>query len=197
MNTAETEFLALVALGMFTVDTAGRVWRHKEWTRGSHNGSDPALVPTALRRADVSTSGKRHPGSTSYLRVAFVAKGTRRQVAAPRVVWMLKNGEPIPRGLEINHKNGNGKDNRPENLEVVTTSQNATHAIHVLGASRKGRRGSANEQAKINESQAAEIRRLAARKSMPQWQIAKMFGVGQQTVSNIATGKTWRHVSIS
>jgi hypothetical protein len=33
----------------------------------------------------------------------------------------------------INHKNGNKKDNRPENLEWCTTSYNTSHAIYELG----------------------------------------------------------------
>ena len=86
MNQAETEFLALTALGMFTVDEQGRVWRHKEWTRGSRNGSDPALVALPKkRRADVSRSGQRE-NRANYLRVMFVAKRRRWSVHAHRVV---------------------------------------------------------------------------------------------------------------
>jgi hypothetical protein len=34
---------------------------------------------------------------------------------------------PCPMGREINHKNGNGLDNRIENLEYVTKKENALH----------------------------------------------------------------------
>src|SRR3990167_10124201 len=185
MNTAETEFLALTALGMFTVDSAGAIWRHMEWTRGSKTGSEPALVRLReSRRADVSTSGQRTDRGTSYLRVMFVSKGARHTVNAHRIVWMLANGQPIPDGLEVNHRNGDGLDNRPENLEIVTGSQNVTHAIRVLGARRKSQPGSRNSMAKITEEQAAQIKHLASLRSMPQWKIAEMFGISQQTVAN-------------
>ena len=48
-------------------------------------------------------------------------------VAVHRVIWERVNG-PIPEGMEINHLNGIKDDNRLENLEVVTHSDNVKHA---------------------------------------------------------------------
>jgi len=196
MTEAETEFLALLALGMFSIDQDGKVWRHKEWGRGSRIGSAPALRTLGkVRRADVSHSGQRHTGSTSYLRVMFVSKGRRWKVSAHRVVWMVANGRTIPKGLEINHRNGNGEDNRPQNLEVVSASQNMTHAIRILGVPRKARAGMSNPSATLTNEQVMEIRRLSDLKTMPQREIAALYGVSQQTVANIHQRKTWRHLT--
>jgi hypothetical protein len=49
-----------------------------------------------------------------------------------RMVAMAFHGVP-PSNLEVNHINGIKTDNRPENLEWVTTSENELHSYRVLG----------------------------------------------------------------
>ena len=46
---------------------------------------------------------------------------------AHRVGWLCANG-PIPPGLVINHRDGNRRNNRLDNLEAVTHQQNMAHA---------------------------------------------------------------------
>lgn len=50
-----------------------------------------------------------------------------RELKAHRVAWIMCNGE-IPEGLVIDHVNGDGTDNRLENLRVVTTSDNSANS---------------------------------------------------------------------
>jgi HNH endonuclease len=51
----------------------------------------------------------------------FVMNGKRRY--CHRVIWEMLNG-PIPDGLCIDHIDGNGLNNRIENLRAVTLSEN-------------------------------------------------------------------------
>ena len=82
-------------------------------------------IPCTPRRAE-------NPTGSGYLQVRVMIGYSRAHALAHRLVWRHFNG-PIPAGQTINHKNGNRSDNRPENLELATTSEQALHKIRVLG----------------------------------------------------------------
>ena len=54
--------------------------------------------------------------SNGYCRVGFNGKMILHHV----IIWILSTGKDIPKGLEIDHINGNKLDNRIENLRVVS-----------------------------------------------------------------------------
>lgn len=89
---------------------------------------------------------------------------------------------------QINHKDGDKTNNRADNLEWVTPSENALHRYNVLG--KKAKRGEAHSQAKITEAQAGEIR---ARCSAGELQkvVATDYGITRQSVGRIARGERW------
>jgi hypothetical protein len=105
-----------------------------------------------------------------------------------RLVWESVNGE-IPAGYEINHKNGNKRDNRIENLECVTPSQNVKHAYET--GLKVPTMGASNPNARLSDEIIREIRRTPG----PRRPIAERFGIALTTVSDIRTGKRWRHVT--
>jgi hypothetical protein len=61
-----------------------------------------------------------------------------------RLVYESFRG-PIPDGLEINHIDGNKKNNSLENLEAVTRKQNLHHAVMLIGEWRGKNRGKCDE----------------------------------------------------
>lgn len=191
MKAEEQAFLSLVALGAFMVDSQGAVWRHRRMIGGSRSGS-PSYQAALARpeRAERSQSG-------GYPKVMFTHRSHRMAVYAHRIVWMVVNGEDIPDGLEINHKNGIRSDNHPSNLELVTHSENMIHGIRVLGRKPKAQYGEMNACAKLTAKQVAEIKYLCAKRTLAQSQIAKRFGVTQSAISAIHLGKSWGHVELT
>lgn len=89
--------------------------------------------------------------------------------------------------LQVNHKNGIKTDNRLENLEYCTQSENLKHAYDTGLA--KALKGTKSPKSHLLDSEVEIIKAL--RGEMPQTAIAKLFGIGQQTVCQIQTGKAY------
>lgn len=91
-----------------------------------------------------------------------------------------------PAKLTVNHKNFNKLDNRAENLEWVTQSDNLSHS------GRAGRMIRANVT-KLTEDDVRVIRkRLAAGETLSA--IAQDYGVAHTAIYKIKAGLRWRHV---
>lgn len=186
MTNGEQSFLALLAIGVFSVDATGTIWRHRRLIAGSHIGTPPYWKAVTKRPAARSKSD-------GYPTVMFSDGKTRHKVFAHRVVWMVRNQADIPPGMEVNHENGKRGDTTPSNLTLMTPSQNMIHGIRVLGRKPTTRRGERNHAALLTAAQVADIRKLSGK--IAQSQLATMFAVTQATISDIVTGKTWRHLA--
>lgn len=106
--------VALVRSGILSVDPDGCVWRHSVMTKYTVKGVE-------MRRAE-------RPTKKGYLSVTFnLGDGKTRAVLSHILVWTLANG-PVPKGMEVNHKDLCKSNNRLDNLELMTGSQNTRHA---------------------------------------------------------------------
>ncbi len=102
-----------------------------------------------------------------------------------------------PAGMEINHKDGNKRNNRLENLEYVSHRENINHALHTLGHGLINRphpvRGAAQHLAKLTDTDIRTIR-LFLSEGMSQSEIAKHFNITSGNVGAIKQGRSWAHV---
>lgn len=160
---------------LIQVDHRGRIWRVAIKIYNGRGRSK--IVPVKPRRAEHNHG--------NYLRTQLGCK----PVLAHRIVWEYYV-DAIPHGLEINHLNGSGKDNRLENLELVTPHENALHAYRT-GLNQRPR-GANHPSAKLSEENVRSIRKLCKEGALTQGEIGKRFGVSISTVNHINTGRNWR-----
>ena len=137
------------------------------------------------------------PKYDGYVTYHLCRDGIRKDAPAHRMVWEAFNG-PIPAGMQINHLNGIKGDNRLENLEVCSQSQNLQHAYRVLKvpAPDNPSFGSKNGAAKLTETDIPAIIALYRTGKYRQKDIGKMYGVSQRTISLITRREKWQHVPI-
>ena len=104
-----------------------------------------------------------------------------------RLVLIAFKGD-APKPMEVNHINGNKRDNSLKNLEWVT------HGMNLLCLFRSGKRiGKRGEQcnlAKLTQQQVNEIREALSQREK-QKQIAKAYGVHQSAISRIKNNLRW------
>lgn len=126
-----------------------------------------------------------------YSLVCFMNNGVKHR----RLVHRLIASEfirPIQKGMEVNHVNGIKQDNRIENLEIVTSSENSSHAI--ASGLQKAKSGKDHGMAKLTDSEVLEIFGMRTT-SIPQHEIAKQYGVTQTAISHIFLRKRWAHLT--
>jgi len=96
-----------------------------------------------------------------------------------------------PNQTQVNHKDGNRKNNQVENLEWCTPSENIQHA-HDTGLL-KGRKGTKHHNSKLTESDVKVIKqRLKSGDRV--CHIAKDYGIYHGAISAINRGRAWTHV---
>ena len=122
---------------------------------------------------------------------------------APRLIHRLVVESfigPLGKGhaRQTNHINGINTDNRVENLEIVTASENSKHS-HRIGTSkghtqpRPSMWGSRHPRAVFNEAQVIEIRRRVSAGER-QILLAKEFGVSPATLNKVVKGRSFAYL---
>ncbi len=112
---------------------------------------------------------------------------------AHRLSYVIHFGE-IPNDKIVCHSCDNPSCVNPAHLWIGTHQDNAIDRESKNRGGRKGPEGSKAPHAKLTEEQAIEIKQFLAAGDKSQREIAREFGVHYATISDMATGKTWRHV---
>lgn len=153
--------------------------------------SIPSFAPyeaSSLGRIRNGSSGyvlRLRTGESLYLCVSLSLQGRNVWRTVHSLVCSAFHG-PRPSGLDCAHRDGNGQNNRPDNLRWATRREN--EADKLTHGTR--RRGSQMWNSKLTEEQVAAIRTEPGLYS----DIARKFGVSDRKVAAIKRGERWAHV---
>lgn len=103
-------------------------WKDVCGYEGLYQVSDSGLV----RRADTHRQVAICDQHLGRVFVGLWRDGKRKNMKVHRLVASAFIGE-ITHPMNVNHKNGDPKDNRVDNLEIVSHSENVRHRYYVLG----------------------------------------------------------------
>lgn len=180
MKAAHNEHLFIddINKGYFRVDQEGRIWKIaiKHWT-------NPFI--------EIPEREMKYKNNSGYINISFNKNGKIYKCFAHRIIWIYFNGE-IPDNLEINHINGIKTDNRPENLEVITTSENHKHAYRI--GLKNGQKGEKQGNSRLTNDNIREIR-IRCEDGEFQTVIAQDFNIDPSNVSHIVNRKRWAHIT--
>lgn len=159
--------------GLYEISNLGRV---KSLGRTNRGGTKPEKIMRQQKQW------------TGYLQLGLTGlDGKQRYKKVHRLVAtaFIPNPENKPM---VNHKNGIKDDNRVENLEWVTASENHLHAFKELGkAGGTGKKGKASTRRILTDEQAEAIRNDTRTHEA----IAQEYGISPSTVSNIKNRVTY------
>ena len=98
-----------------------------------------------------------------------------------------------PEGMECRHLNSNRADNRLKNLKWGTRSENHIDAVK-QGTHSGLLNGENKSNSKLKESDVRMIVYMYKTGLFYQREIAKIYGVGRETIKDILTKRNWRHI---
>lgn len=180
MNNEEWRPIVLVCFPSaeknYSVSSIGRIRREKD-------GSGPAKSGRIL---------KPRYSSDGYARIKLAESGKEKRFQISRLVASAFIPNPENKAT-VNHKNGVRDDNRVENLEWATQSENNYHSFQSLG--RKSPRGEEQGLSKLTEQDVREIRAWWKTGDVTQTALGARWGIDPSQVANIVKRRHWRHVA--
>lgn len=191
MTTDDAELKAKIDEAFYTMQSDVTIWHgvrdlpHEIW-RDIKNYEDLYQVSN-FGRAKSFKSGKPKifslcNNNCGYVQVRLYKDGGKEFLTVHRLV--AEAFIPNPDGKPfVNHKNGNKTDNRVENLEWVTVSENLFHAYRI---------GLTNGRRKLTDDQVRYVRENPD--GLMQKELGQMFGLLQNTISSCRNGKTYKNV---
>lgn len=143
----------------------------------------------------IKSHGKRINGEISnkgYKRVHVSNNGQEYKFYHHQLVAQAFIPNPYDKPC-INHIDGNKLNNKVENLEWCTHSENLKHAYDT---GLRDCKGELNTQSKLTEDDVRWIRKIYKKhdKLNNAYKLAKKYNVSPKCIMNVVNYKTWKHI---
>lgn len=170
---ANEEWRSVIGWPHYSVSNLGRVKSHNYWRRGVERVLSPRQAGHGYYGITLCDAGRQLDAKIHVLVAeAFIG--------------------PRPSGMWVNHKDSVRSNNRAENLEWVTPSENNLHAYRTGNKKPSAAMGSNHPRSKLNEEVAQEIRSRYQAEKIGMARLAKQYGVTKVVVRNILKGVSYR-----
>jgi len=167
----------------YQVSDRGHIKSLSRWEKGLRT----KRIQEKILKSIVSTKG--------YLQVGLYKNNSMTIYQVHRLVLLTFQGD-CPEGLQVNHIDGNRKNNNLENLEYVTPSENLLHSFNILG--RKGfgigSCGESHGSSKLTDQEVKKIRSKYSKETVTRRELAGKYGVSVSTITQIISRKLWKHI---
>ncbi|MCI9110536.1 MAG: hypothetical protein HFH47_01840 [Bacilli bacterium] len=178
----------------------GEVWKDIEGYEGLYQVSNFGRIKSLKRTTKYQNSERRVKekikgtfiGKQGYLRVELSKNGQNRKYNAHTLVAKAFLNKECKK-LEVNHINGIKTDNRVENLEWCTRSENELHAYRIgLAKNTKKQRETVREYCKNNKTKTI-IQLDLNLNFIKEWKSAKeveeVLEINRKNISQCITGR--------
>lgn len=174
----------------FIFNTMEEIWKDVKGYEGLYQVSNLGKVKSLPKVGSVKENIlKNFIKDQGYLAVTVSKNDKRKTYLNHRLLAISFIPNPENK-LEVNHKNGIKDDNRVDNLEWCTHSENIKHAYdNNLLISRKGE---SHHNTKLSDQNISEILNNYSSKS--QLELSKIYKVSRRQINNIINKKSWKHI---